>query len=73
VALPIPVIEPESRVGLPFIPIDPNKIVAIVVTEKLDSASIVLPPDQDTRQIAGHLIEFLNREVEQGRLTSSNS
>jgi succinyl-CoA:acetate CoA-transferase len=66
---PIPVIEPESRVGLPFIPVDPNKIVAIVVTEKLDSASIVLPPDQETRQIAGHLIEFLNREVEQGRLT----
>jgi succinyl-CoA:acetate CoA-transferase len=36
---PIPIIAPESRVGLPFIPIDPAKIVAIVVTKKLDSAS----------------------------------
>lgn len=65
---PIPVIAPESRVGLPFIPIDPNKIVAVVVTEKLDSASTVLPPDEETKQIAGHLVEFLNHEVNRGRL-----
>jgi succinyl-CoA:acetate CoA-transferase len=67
---PIPVVAPESRVGLPFVPIDPTKIVAIVITEKLDSASTVLPPDSETRQIAGHLIEFLSREVKQGRLSS---
>jgi succinyl-CoA:acetate CoA-transferase len=62
---PIPVVAPESRVGLPFIPIDPAKIVAIVVTKKLDSASTILAPDSETRQIAGHLIEFLSHEVKQ--------
>jgi succinyl-CoA:acetate CoA-transferase len=71
---PIPIVAPESRVGLPFIPIDPAKVVAVVVTKKLDSASmnsasIILPPDSETRQIAGHLIEFLSHEVEQGRLS----
>jgi succinyl-CoA:acetate CoA-transferase len=66
---PIPVIVTESRIGLPFIPVDPDKIVAIVVTDKLDSASTVLPPDPETKQIAGHLIEFLNAEVRHGRLT----
>jgi succinyl-CoA:acetate CoA-transferase len=66
---PIPVLAPESRVGLPFIPIDPTKIVAIVLTKKLDSASTILPPDSETRQIAGHLIEFLSHEVKQGRLS----
>ena len=66
---PIPVVAPESRVGLPYIPIDPAKIIAIVVTKKLDSASTILPPDFETRQIAGHLIEFLSNEVKQGRLT----
>src|SRR6202008_4104171 len=65
---PIPVVAPESRVGLPFIPIDPAKIVAVVLTKKLDSASTILSPDAGTRQIAGHLIEFLSREVKQGRL-----
>ncbi|HYD31021.1 MAG TPA: acetyl-CoA hydrolase/transferase family protein [Azospirillaceae bacterium] len=65
---PIPVVTPESRVGLPYIPIDPSKIAAIVVTQKLDSAANVLPPDDDTNQIAGHLIEFLQHEVKLGRM-----
>lgn len=66
---PIPVVTPESRVGLPFIAIPPEKIAAIVVTTKLDSASTVLPPDPETGAIAGHLMEFLKREVKLGRLT----
>lgn len=66
---PIPVVAPESRVGLPFIPIPPEKIAAIVVTAKLDSASTVLPPDPETAAIAGHLMGFLDNEVKRGRLT----
>ncbi len=66
---PIPVVTAESRIGLPFIPIPPEKIAAIVITEKLDSASTVLPPDAETAAIAGHLMDFLGREVKQGRLT----
>jgi succinyl-CoA:acetate CoA-transferase len=67
---PIPVVSPESRVGFPFIPIDPDKIAAIVVTQKLDSSSTILPPDDDTRAIAGHLADFLGNEVRKGRLTN---
>src|SRR5690606_5950536 len=64
-----PVVAPESRIGLPFIPIDPDKIAAIVFTEKLDSSSTVLPPDAETGAIAGHLTEFFLHEVRKGRLT----
>ncbi|MCK9915174.1 acetyl-CoA hydrolase/transferase family protein [Microbacteriaceae bacterium K1510] len=66
---PIPVVAPESRIGLPFIPIDPDKIAAIVITTKFDSSSTVLPPDAETRAIAGHLTEFFLHEVKKGRLT----
>ena len=66
---PILVVAPESRIGLPFIPIDPDKIAAIVVTGKLDSSSTVLPPDEGTVAIAGHLTEFFLHEVGKGRLT----
>ncbi|MFH3479989.1 MULTISPECIES: acetyl-CoA hydrolase/transferase family protein [unclassified Xanthobacter] len=66
---PIPVVTPESRVGLPFIPVPPEKIAAIVITEKLDSASNVLPPDHETAAIASNLMEFLGHEVKVGRLT----
>ena len=68
---PIPVVTPESRVGLPFIPVDPDKIAAIVITEKQDSSSTILAPDDGTRSIAGHLSEFLQDEVRAGRLTNT--
>lgn len=68
---PIPVVAPESRIGLPFIPIDPAKIAAIVVTQKLDSAANVSAPDNETREIAGHLTDFLKNEVDRGRLGQS--
>ncbi|WP_373379944.1 acetyl-CoA hydrolase/transferase family protein [Cupriavidus nantongensis] len=68
---PIPLIAPAQRIGLPYIPIDPEKIAAIVITAKDDSPSNALPPDADTSQIAGHLNEFLLREVRAGRLSPS--
>jgi succinyl-CoA:acetate CoA-transferase len=35
-----------------------------------DSTSTVLPADEETEQIAGHLIEFLQNEVSRGRMPS---
>ncbi len=69
--LPIPLVASEQRIGLPYIPVDPEKIVAIVVTSKADSPSNVLPPDMETRAIAGHLNDFLSHEVRAGRLSAS--
>jgi succinyl-CoA:acetate CoA-transferase len=66
---PIPIVLPESRVGVPYIAIDPSKIAAIVMTQKLDSSANVLPADDDTDRIAGHLIEFLEHEVRLDRMT----
>jgi len=71
VRTPIPVVTPESRAGFPYIPIPPEKIAAIVISTKLDSASTVSEPDAETRAIAGHLTEFLKNEVARGRLPSS--
>ena len=68
--LPIPIIAPEQRIGSPAIPIDPEKIAAIVITQKADSPSNVLPPDAETQAIAGHLNDFLRHEVQHGRLSN---
>ncbi|WP_251977904.1 succinate CoA transferase [Salinicola avicenniae] len=68
---PIPVTAPDSRIGTPYIPVDPDKIAAIVLTHGHDSPSTVTPPNEATRDIARHLIGFFEHEVEQGRLTSS--
>jgi len=68
---PIPIVRPDDRVGMNVIPIDPSRIAAIVVTEKLDSSANVQPPDLETKQIAGHLIDFLRHERDLGRLGSN--
>ncbi len=54
---------------MPFIPVPPEKIAAIVLSDKSDSFSTVLPPDDETKAIAGHLTEFLLNEVRHGRMT----
>lgn len=68
---PVPLINGQDRIGTPYIPVDPARIAAIVVTNQEDSYSAVLPSDGDTQAIADHLIAFLEMEVERGNLTSS--
>ena len=66
---PMPLMNVSDRIGTTAIVIPPEKIVAIVMTEKHDSASTILPPDADTAAIAGHLTGFFNQEIGAGRLT----
>lgn len=68
---PIPLLRPSDRIGLPYIPADPDKIVAIVLSEERDSPANLQPPDAETTAIAGHLIEFLENEMRKGRMTPS--
>jgi succinyl-CoA:acetate CoA-transferase len=68
---PVPIMSVQQRVGVPFIEIPPEKIVAIVVSDQPDSTSSVLPADADTQAIAGHLIKFFGDEIAAGRLTHS--
>ncbi|MBU1307735.1 MAG: acetyl-CoA hydrolase/transferase family protein [Alphaproteobacteria bacterium] len=68
---PIPVVACDSRVGLTYVPIDPDKIVAIVVTQQADSPAVLDAPEAGTAAIAGHLTSFFESEVATGRLDLS--
>jgi succinyl-CoA:acetate CoA-transferase len=65
---PIPLTQPGERIGEPHLRCDPDKIVAIVETDRPDRNSAFTPPDEASRQIAGHIIDFLQHEVKRGRL-----
>lgn len=65
---PIPLTSVEQRIGTIGIPVDINKIKGIVVSEVVDSPSTIVEPDEETAQIAAHLIEFLRHEVQAGRM-----
>ena len=68
---PIPLVHPNDRIGEPYLHCDPAKIVAIVGTHQSDRNSGFAAPDDNSQRIAGHIIEFLQHEVKQGRLPAS--
>ncbi len=65
---PIPLVSPGGRIGTSYIPCDPNKIVAIVLTDISDKVRPLGPIDEPSRLISGHIIDFLKHEVKMGRL-----
>ncbi|WP_250475505.1 succinate CoA transferase [Caballeronia sp. GAFFF1] len=65
---PLPLVSPSDRIGGTCIDVPIEKIAAIVITNQPDSPSTVLPADEETALIAGHLIEFFQHEVSRGRL-----
>jgi len=65
---PIPIVGPLDRIGSPYMRVDPAKVVAVVETNAKDRNSAFTPPDAASKQIAGHIIEFLEHEVKRGRL-----
>jgi acetyl-CoA hydrolase/succinyl-CoA:acetate CoA-transferase len=67
----IPVLKSDTRIGDPFIKIDPEKVVAIVYTEVPDSPAVISAPDEKTTAISKHILDFLGNEVDEGRLTES--
>jgi succinyl-CoA:acetate CoA-transferase len=68
---PIPLSHPNDRIGSPYLLCDPAKIVAIVETDRPDRNTKFAQPDETSRLIAGHVIEFLEHEVRRGRVPAS--
>ena len=65
---PIPIIAPGDRIGETTYRCNPDKIIAIVETHAPDRNTTFTPPDEVSGAIAGHILEFFEHEVKQGRL-----
>src|ERR1700756_3726884 len=65
---PIPLVPPGQRIGSPYLNIPAEKIVGIVLTDSPDRNSAFKAPDEASRRIAGHILEFLSWEVKKGRM-----
>lgn len=66
--IPVPITEVGQRIGTPYIDIDVNKVVAVVETNAADRNAPFKPLDEQSQQIAGHFLDFLEGEVAAGRL-----
>ena len=67
---PIPMTKADNRMGTLGIPVDPDKVKGIVLSYEPDAPSLIVPPDEETANIAEHLTNFLRGEIEAGRLTN---
>lgn len=65
---PLPITGPGNRVGTPYIPCDPEKIVAIVPCDITDKTRPLAAIDDDAKAMSQHLIEFFQNEIKHGRL-----
>lgn len=65
---PYMVMRPEDRIGTPHIPVDPEKVVAIVEGDYPDRTGDNSPEDATSQAIAGNLVDFLKHEVDMGRM-----
>ncbi|MFD1448276.1 acetyl-CoA hydrolase/transferase family protein [Oceanobacillus profundus] len=68
---PIPLTKVDGRIGTLGIPLDFDKVKGIVFTHQEDSPSTIVPPDEETKMMAKHLLGFLRSEIQAGRLTES--
>lgn len=68
---PIPLLQTSDRIGEPYLRCDPSKVIAVVETHSPDRNSAFAAPDENSRKIAGHILEFLEHEVKKGRLPAN--
>ncbi|MFP4623523.1 MAG: succinate CoA transferase [Gemmatimonadota bacterium] len=65
---PIPIFHPLSKMGVPYMAVDPDKIVGVVETDAPDGVGSFSAPDAVSERIAGHVVQFLLDELRAGRI-----
>jgi len=64
----IPVYKPSDRIGVPYVQVDPKKIVGIVETDLENEVGAFSPTDEVTDQIGKNVANFLSQEMKAGRI-----
>ncbi|MEG1838005.1 MAG: acetyl-CoA hydrolase/transferase family protein [Bacteroidaceae bacterium] len=67
----IPIFKPSDRIGLPYVQVDPSKIVGVVEVNKPDEARSFTAPDPITDQIGLNVADFLAADMRAGCIPSS--
>jgi succinyl-CoA:acetate CoA-transferase len=65
---PIPLTSPNQRIGEFHLRIPVEKVIAVVHTHVPDRATSFKEPDENSKRIAAHILEFFDWEVKKGRI-----
>ncbi|MDA3056707.1 MULTISPECIES: propionyl-CoA--succinate CoA transferase, partial [unclassified Campylobacter] len=64
----IPINEVGDRIGTPYLTVDPDKVVAVVVANTPDRVNKFTPLDEISIAIGDNVVKFFEQEVKAGRL-----
>lgn len=67
----IPVYQVSDRIGVPFIKIDPDKIIGVVETDLPNEIAPFTPTDEVTETIGKNVADFLAAEIKAGKIPAS--
>ncbi len=65
---PIPIHTPLGKIGLPYVAVDPKKIVGIVENDQPDGIVPLAAPAEVHHKIAEQVVNFLLQELQAGRI-----
>ena len=66
--MPIPIYRTADRIGKPFIEMDPQKVVAILLSPETERGAMFSDPDAVSQQIAARILDFVEHEIKKDRL-----
>ncbi len=66
--LPIPILDPLAKIGVPYAQVDVAKIVGVVEHSAPDAVSPFAPADLPSQRIADQVVRFLVQELRAGRI-----
>ena len=67
----IPIYKPSDRIGLPYVQVDPKKIIGVVETNWPDEARSFAAADPLTDKIGQNVADFLAADMKRGIIPSS--
>ncbi len=67
----IPIYKPSDRIGVPYVQVDPAKIVGVVETNLPNEVGGFAPTDEVTDQIGKNVADFLSAEMKAGRIPAT--
>jgi len=69
--MPIPIYRAGDRIGKPFIEMDPDKVVAILLSDEEDSCAVFGQPGAVSLRIAEQILDFVTHEIKRDRMPPS--
>lgn len=66
-----PLVQVSDKIGVPYISCQADKIAGIVISNVTDDVRPLAAIDSDAKAMTGHLIDFLHKEIDAGRMPAN--